>query len=329
MHRRRLLALPAALAVSRAARTTTRPVGVAGDPAFATPLFPPGHPERPARVRAVERALAGEPGIARLSPSSDAVAESVLGLVHPPAHVAAVRRGWPRAHALALRATAVVLGALEAVVRGGVAAAFCAVRPPGHHAYDAGAEEGFCFYNHVAVAARYAQRRLGIRRVLVVDWDYHHGNGTEAVFYEDPTVLVFSTHDRDAYPGTGDPARTGAGPGRGFNINVHLPCGSTDADILRAFERHLLPAARVHAPELVLVSAGFDSRMGDPLGCFEVTDAGFAALTRAVAAIAAEYAGGRLLTVLEGGYDPAGTASAARAHVRALAQPGAGSGVRS
>jgi acetoin utilization deacetylase AcuC-like enzyme len=159
---------------------------------------------------------------------------------------------------------------------------------------------------------------LGWQRILIVDWDYHHGDGTESFFYEEPSVLYFSTHDWDAYPGTGDPARRGANAGLGYNVNVSLPCGATDADIVAAFTTQLVPAADAFMPDLVLISAGFDSRIDDRLGCFDVTDAGFAQLTRIVMAIAARHCQGRLVSLLEGGYNVRGLASAVETHVRTL-----------
>ena len=197
--------------------------------------------------------------------------------------------------------------------------AFVCSRPPGHHARNSGREEGFCFYNHVAIGARHAQRRHSWQRVLIVDWDYHHGDGTESFFYEDPSVLVFSTHDVNAYPRTGFAERTGSGAGAGLNINAPLACGATDDDIAAAFERHLVPAATRFAPDIVLLSAGFDSRAGDRLGCFAITDRGFERLTRIVMRIADRHCNGRIVSVLEGGYQSAGLASAVLAHVGVLA----------
>ena len=241
-----------------------------------------------------------------------------LYLIHTRAHVESIRSRYGHSHEVAMAAVGGALAAVDAVGNGTVRNAFCAVRPPGHHARNTGREEGFCLYNTVAVAARYAQQVLHLDKILIVDWDYHHGNGTEEFFYTDPTVLYFSTHDFHAYPGTGDPARTGAGAGKGYNINVPLACGATDDDINRAFEEKLLPAARRFKPDLILISAGFDSRKDDLLGCFAVTDTGFARLTQMVMKIANEYCSGRIVSVLEGGYNMEGLASAVVSHVRAL-----------
>jgi hypothetical protein len=191
-------------------------------------------------------------------------------------------------------------------------------RPPGHHANNTGREEGFCFYSNAAIAARYAQRVHGFERVLILDWDYHHGNATQNAFYDDPTVLFFSTHDWQAYPGTGDPALTGQGDGTGFNINRHLDCGARDLDMLRLWDQALLPAVSRFQPDFIIVSAGFDSRRDDLLGCFDLTDDVFRRMTRTALELADEYAEGRLVSLLEGGYNVEGNALAAAAHLETL-----------
>ena len=215
-------------------------------------------------------------------------------------------------------AVAGALGAVDAVAGGRVKNAFCASRPPGHHANNTGREEGFCFYSNAAIAARYAQRVHGLERVLIVDWDYHHGNATQNAFYDDPSVLFFSTHDWQAYPGTGDPSLTGEGAGEGFNINVHLDCGARDVDMLRAWDSKLLAAAASFRPDFIIVSAGFDSRQDDLLGCFALTDDVFRRMTRTVMDLADDYTGGRLVSLLEGGYNVEGNALASAAHVETL-----------
>jgi acetoin utilization deacetylase AcuC-like enzyme len=173
----------------------------------------------------------------------------------------------------------------------------------------------------VAIAARYAQDVLGYRRILICDWDYHYGNGTAWFFRADPMVFLFSTHNYYAYPGSGDPLYTGEGPGTGYTLNVHLDSGATDADIAEAWDTRLMPALaeRAFAPDLVLISAGFDSRIDDTLGCFAITDAGFVELTRKAMAIAQRHCGGRLVSILEGGYNVDGLARAVCGHVATLA----------
>ena len=217
----------------------------------------------------------------------------------------------------ALRASGSALAAVDAVLAGKATRAFCLVRPPGHHA-SAARGMGFCVLNNIALAARHAQRRHGIARVLIVDWDVHHGNGTQDIFYDDPTVFFFSTHQSPWYPGTGRAEEIGAGAGRGTTLNVPLPAGSGRAEIFAAFEQKLRPAAEKFQPELVLISAGFDSRIDDPLGRFRLTDDDFADLTRTVCGLAASHGKGRVISLLEGGYNLRGLASAAAAHVRAL-----------
>jgi len=218
---------------------------------------------------------------------------------------------------VALQAVGGLVAAVDAVTAGMVKTAFCAVRPPGHHATPS-AGMGFCIFNNAAIAARYAQQHRGVGKVLIVDWDIHHGNGTQDTFYEDGSVFYCSTHQNGLYPmlmtGKGHASDTGSGPGAGTNLNVPLPRGSEDRDILAAFHDRIAPAAQKFKPELAIISAGFDSREGDPLGSFYVTDEAFAALTHLVM----ELADGRIVSTLEGGYDPAGLASAVAAHIQAM-----------
>jgi len=279
----------------------------------------PGHPESPQRLKVLQQVMesSGLTGqLYMLDPGVET--EPWIYTIHTTAHVMAIRQDYPQAHKVAFAVISGVLSAVDAVCRQKTQNAFCATRPPGHHAANTGREEGFCFYNSVAIAARYAQQKYNLQKILIVDWDYHHGNGTEAAFYSDPGVLFFSTHDFNAYPGTGDPSRTGAGAGKGFNINVHLDCGATDDDIIGAFNEKLIPAVKDFQPDLILISAGFDSRQDDLLGCFNITDQGFDSLTQLVMSLADEYCNGRLVSVLEGGYNLQGNASAVLHHVRTL-----------
>jgi acetoin utilization deacetylase AcuC-like enzyme len=210
-----------------------------------------------------------------------------------------------------------VLNAVDSVMSGRSKNAFCAVRPPGHHA-TRNRGMGFCIFNNVAIAARYLQKMHGIRRVLIVDFDYHHGNGTQDIFYEDDSVFYFSTHHYGAYPGTGSAAETGAGKGVGTTLNVPLPPGAGDAQIVAAFEQKLVPAARRFKPDFILISAGFDGMRNDVLGRFDITPAGYAAITRIVVRLANELCEGRIVSVLEGGYRLDGLAESVAAHVKTL-----------
>ncbi len=308
------------------------PTAFLADPICREHLAGREHPERPERFDAVVAALA--PLSERLLPIEHrAITEDELLLCHTPEYLAIARRDiasgrpylstgdtdiGPNSWEVAARAAGGVLNAVDAVMTGRARNAFCAVRPPGHHA-NAGRGMGFCIFNNVALAARYAQRRHGIARVAIVDWDVHHGNGTQDIFYEDPSVFFFSTHQWPLYPGTGRADETGAGAGKGTTMNFPFPAGSGRREILGAVEQSLVPALDAFRPELLLISAGFDSRIDDLLGSFTLTDADFADLTAAVQQIAARHAQGRIVSVLEGGYNLSGLASAAAAHVRALA----------
>ena len=227
----------------------------------------------------------------------------------------------PGSEPVARAAVGGVLAAVDAVMLGQVKNAFAAVRPPGHHA-TATRGMGFCIYNNVAIAARYAQKRHGVARVLIVDWDVHHGNGTQDIFYEDGTVFFFSTHQWPWYPGTGTASETGEGAGRGTTINCPFPAGAGHSEIVGAFRKKLTPAANTFQPDLVLISAGFDSRKGDPLGRFTLKNEDFAELTDIMLEIAARHCRGRLVSALEGGYNVEGLGRAVVAHVRALKASG-------
>jgi acetoin utilization deacetylase AcuC-like enzyme len=211
------------------------------------------------------------------------------------------------------------MSAVDLVLRGEAANVFCIVRPPGHHA-TANRGMGFCLFNNVAIAARYAQKMYGCERVLIADWDVHHGNGTQDIFYQDPSVFFFSTHQSPWYPGTGDADEIGEGRGEGSTMNLPLPAGSGRAEVLGGLRERLLPAMKTFRPDLVLISAGFDSRAGDPLGHFRLSDGDFSDLTLVLREIADDSAGGRVISVLEGGYSLEGLTKAVAAHVEALAR---------
>jgi len=216
--------------------------------------------------------------------------------------------------AVALNAVGGVLEAVDMVFNGAAKNAFCAVRPPGHHATP-NRGMGFCIFNNIAIAARYAQKKYNIERVLIADWDVHHGNGTQDTFYSDNTVFYMSTHQSPMYPGTGERTETGEGKGKGFTMNRPFPAGVGNMEIIGAFKNDLLPAARDFKPDFTLISAGFDSRKDDPLGGFEIDDNGFRELTRIMLEISNFAGGGKLVSILEGGYNLSGLASAVHAHV--------------
>ena len=294
-----------------------------------------GHPERPSRLEAVRTQLKKD-GIwqaaARIAPREATLEE--LCLVHTPAYVATAMAeietgvsmlstgdthvGGPPSLRAARHAAGGVLNAVDALVSGLHQTVFCAVRPPGHHATPSRGM-GFCVFNNIALAARYAQQKHGLEKVAVVDWDVHHGNGTQDAFYEDPSVFFFSSHQAPWYPGSGRRDETGHGRGLGTTMNRPLPAGTGMKKLQNVFTDDLLPALDAFQPDLVLVSAGFDSRVGDPLGQFTLEDEDFAALTRMLREVASRHAGGRLLSVLEGGYNPRGLATAVSAHMTALA----------
>lgn len=291
-----------------------------------------GHPERPARLEAIMSHLKHQDLfdlVLNVDPKS---AEEVwLRQVHTEQYLKYLEESATKApfsldpdtalseqsYRVAKLAAGGVLAAVDEVMAGNINNAFVALRPPGHHALPDRAM-GFCLINHVAVAARYVQKKYGLKRVLIVDWDVHHGNGTQDVFYTDPTVFYFSTHQWPYYPGTGAADDTGSGAATGTTLNVPMPAGAGDAEVVQAFQHKLLPAAETFRPEFVFISAGFDAHRDDPLAGLELTESGYQKLTRIVMDVAAKFADGRLVSLLEGGYNLDALARSVEAHVRAL-----------
>jgi acetoin utilization deacetylase AcuC-like enzyme len=218
---------------------------------------------------------------------------------------------------VAVAAVGGVLAGVDAVMEGKVQNAFCAVRPPGHHALPT-RPMGFCFFNNVAIAARYLQVRYGLKKILIIDWDCHHGNGTQEIFYNDPTVFYFSTHQAPFYPRSGDVSEKGGPDALGTKLNVPLKKGTGDEAILTAYKELLGPAARGFKPDFILISAGFDAAKGDSLGGLTVSPEGYTEMTRFVKGLAAELCQGRLVSTLEGGYSLKQLPGCVEAHVRAL-----------
>ncbi len=293
----------------------------------------PGHPEQIARFNAVVGRLEQNGWLAKTARLVEhSASNDELALAHTPAYIELVEREIAAQRSqlstgdtsinkwsgLAARAAVgCALSAIDAVFSRLVSNAFCVARPPGHHA-SAARGMGFCLFNTVAVAARYAQSRYGAERIAIIDWDVHHGNGTQDIFYQDGSVLFFSTHQSPWYPGTGARRETGEGAGAGSTINSPLPAGSGASEINAAFTQLFAPAVDVFKPDLILISAGFDSRAGDPLGQFTLTDGDFFNLTTRVMELASQYCSDRVVSVLEGGYGLTGLANASEAHVAAL-----------
>jgi acetoin utilization deacetylase AcuC-like enzyme len=309
-------------------------VHVFHDPSTAEHRPPSDHPETPKRLDAVMRAVrALEPrGRVTVARSTAATEDDVL-LVHTSEYVRKVRADIAAGRRTlstgdtdvsagsleaAFAAAGAVVSGVDAVMNGPARAAFCAVRPPGHHASQSRGM-GFCVFNNIAIGARHARRKYGVERVLIVDWDVHHGNGTQEVFWSDGSVLFFDTHQHPWYPGTGRADEQGDGKARGLIVNNPFPAGSGRPEIMRVFREALVPAAERFKPQLTMISAGFDSRAGDPLGQFTVTDQDFADLTDIVLGIARQFGGGRIVSVLEGGYSLDGLGSAVTSHLARLA----------
>ena len=277
------------------------------------------HPEKPERIIELIKLLKKKKlGMLIREINLKTKEKNWVKTIHSNFHIKSLKDKYPIGEKSSLTAVKGCLQGIDEIMKNRYKNIFCAVRPPGHHALNTGQHEGFCYYNHVAISAKYIQKKYKLKKILIIDWDYHHGNSTEFFFYNDPSVLFFSTHDANAYPRTGSPDRTGSGKGNGYNINIHLPCGTTDKKIIKIYENILIKKANIFKPDFILISAGFDSRKNDPLGCFEISDKGFKTLTKIALQIADNHCNGRLLSILEGGYNVVGTAKAAVTHIDTL-----------
>jgi len=298
--------------------TSPMQTGFIYDPFFLKHNLGPGHPERPERLQRLLSVFESSGLLAKLKSQQIAAEISpYLQQVHTEDHIDAISALEPTG-AVAHKAVSAICSGARAVSEGAVRNCFCAIRPPGHHANNNLGEEGFCFYSNAAVLARFIQQELGHKKVLIIDWDFHHGNGTENAFYADSSVFFFSTHNQFSYPGTARNDRTGSGAGKGFTMNRHLDAGATDSDMLQIWDQDFLPAARAFAPDFIIISAGFDSRKDDLLGNFSLTDEAFRQMTLRVLELARHSCDGRIVSILEGGYNLDGLALAAHAHVQTL-----------
>ena len=293
------------------------------------------HPESPDRLRAVHAYLDERADLSAWEiHSPDPVSLEVLRTVHTGDHIARIRNMAeagggrvesdtivsPRSYDVALRATGAAVQAVDCVLGDEPEVAVALTRPPGHHAL-VGAPMGFCLFNNVAVAARYALDRYGLSRVLIVDWDVHHGNGTQDIFYDSADVWFFSVHRWPFYPGTGAGEETGTGAGLGATFNLPLDYGVSRADYFEQFHSMLADAAQRCRPELLLLSAGFDAHAADPIGSLGLESEDFHRLTRLACEVGNEYCRGRIVSLLEGGYNVDALAESVACHLNALADP--------
>lgn len=290
---------------------------------------PAGHPERPDRLRAIERVLEHESFATLAREQAPAAPFHRIALCHPMGYIEAIQDASPAQGLVRLDAdTSMSPGTFEAAVRsaggammavdevmtGKAANAFCAMRPPGHHAETA-VPMGFCFFNNAAIAARHAQNQYGIERAAIIDFDVHHGNGTQEIFWADPTVMYCSTHEMPLYPGTGAVSERGE---HNNIVNAPLRAGDGGDEFHQAFESVILPRLRDFRPDLVIISAGFDAHLRDPLANINLLEPDFAWATQKLMEVADQCAGGRLVSLLEGGYDLQGLARSVAVHVTAL-----------
>jgi acetoin utilization deacetylase AcuC-like enzyme len=290
-------------------------IAVAYDDSFLIHETGPFHPESPERLKAVMEVIkALNLDYVPIRPRE--AAKDELLLVHEPAYIDTILNSRPKEPVMldpdtvfspgtakaAITAVGAVLESVDKITEGQVIRAFCPVRPPGHHA-ESGRAMGFCIFNNVAVGAAYALAKKGIAKAAIIDWDVHHGNGTQKAFYSSAKVLYISLHQYPHYPGTGSPAETGEGEGEGYNINIPMGCGSTDADYRKAFHDKIIPALEDFQPELIFISAGFDAHRFDPLAGISLSTEFYGEMTAILREIADKYCRGRIISALEGGYN--------------------------
>jgi acetoin utilization deacetylase AcuC-like enzyme len=294
------------------------------------------HPENPQRLQSIVSHLQITGLLQTLQVIAPcAIDEDVLNAAHTPEMVAQVKDlcssgggpigfdtvASPESYEIARLAVGGVMEGIDRVIRGELDNAMALVRPPGHHA-TRNRSMGFCLFNNVALGALHLLRNHELERVLIVDWDLHHGNGTQDFFYDSPNVFYYSIHQGNHYPGTGGEDEVGGGAGRGWTLNRPLAPGTDEKEFLNAFQKDLEVAVRVSRPEFILLSAGFDAHRDDPLGSLMLTEAGYAELTRLVLSSSAEHAGGRLVSALEGGYHPDALARSVAAHLEVMVRHG-------
>ncbi len=333
------LAAMGTIAAAMDTREKAAPTAFVYDPVFLEHKTGPGFPESPERLRWLTAHLETLPlsdRLLRMAPDKAIDPLPWIAALHDPDYIEALRAACgngerlmgdspdspisPRSWDAAVSAVGASLTAVDAVMDGRARNAFAAVRPPGHHAMPESAK-GFCLFGTAAIAARYAREKHGIERVMIIDWDVHHGDGTQLMTYEDPAVFYFSTHQYPFYPGpSGAAQNTGTGKGEGLNLNVPLAEGSGDKAVLAAFRTELTEAFRKFQPELVIISAGFDAHEADPLGGLGWTSGVYGKLTRIVRELCREQGHERIVSVLEGGYSKRGMTEGVAAHLEALAE---------
>ncbi|MDP2208947.1 MAG: histone deacetylase [Bacteroidota bacterium] len=299
-----------------------------------------GHPEKPERLKAIVSHLQTTGLWNNLQHLFiDSAPTETIRLVHSSQHIKFVKDRCDQigesgtgfldqgdttvssnSYDVALLAAGGVIAAVDAVCSGVLTNAFCAIRPPGHHA-ETNTPMGFCLFNNVAIAARYAQNKFNVRNVAIIDWDVHHGNGTQEIFYNDPSVFYISTHQYPFYPGTGARSERGSGKGEGFTLNCPMKAGSSEADYLQTFKNEIVPVLNTYRPELILISAGFDAHLDDPLANINLTENSFGIFTEILSEAAAKYSDKKIVSILEGGYNLNALSKSVQKHLEILMKP--------